>query len=137
MTKVLTLSNRVDEVTKLEGFVDEIAEGLSLDTTLCFNLNLVLEELASNIILYAFPKDEEHSFTITAQCEDNKTLTLTLQDDGVAFNPLEEAPEVDITLGAEDRAIGGLGIFLVRELMDSVSYERTEGKNVLMLKKNL
>ena len=66
----------------------------------------------------------------------NKSLKLTITDSGVAFDPTEAA-RADTTLSAEDRPIGGLGILLVRELMDSINYERVNGKNILTMKKKL
>lgn len=137
MHKELVLRNRIEEVTQLEGFIETLGEELALDVPLCFNLNLALEEAVTNVINYAFPPEEEHSFLVSADGEAERTLTLEIQDDGVAFDPLNEAPEVDITLGVEERPIGGLGIFLVKQIMDEVSYERVDGKNILTMKKCL
>ena len=137
MHKELVLRNRIEEVAQLEGFIETLGEELTLDIPLCFNLNLALEEAVTNVINYAFPPEEEHSFLVSADGEAEGTLTLEIQDDGVAFDPLNEAPEVDITLGVEERPIGGLGIFLVKQIMDEVSYERVDGKNILTMKKCL
>lgn len=137
MHKELVLRNRIEEVAQLEGFIETLGEELALDVPLCFNLNLALEEAVTNVINYAFPPEEEHSFLVSADGEAEGTLTLEIQDDGVAFDPLNEAPEVDITLGVEERPIGGLGIFLVKQIMDEVSYERVDGKNILTMKKCL
>lgn len=104
---------------------------------LSFNINLVLEELVTNVINYAYPSTEEHSFSVTADGEAGGVLTLQIIDDGVPFDPLNEAPEVDVTLGVEERPVGGLGIFIVKQIMDEVSYSRTDGKNILTLQKNL
>lgn len=137
MHQQLLLKNQISEVSLLEGFVEQLGEELSLDMALSFNLNLVLEEVVTNVINYGFPPTEEHTFTILADGEVGGVLTLQVVDDGVAFNPLEEAPEVDITLGVEERPIGGLGIFLVKQIMDEVAYERTDGKNIFTMKKLL
>lgn len=137
MHKELVLRNRIEEVAQLEGFIETLGEELVLDVPLCFNLNLALEEAVTNVINYAFPPEEEHSFLVSADGEAEGTLTLEILDDGVAFDPLNEAPEVDITLGVEERPIGGLGIFLVKQIMDEVSYERVDGKNILTMKKCL
>lgn len=137
MHQELLLKNQISEVSLLEGFVEQLGEELSLDMALSFNLNLVLEEVVTNVINYGFPPTEEHTFTILADGEAGGVLTLQVVDDGVAFNPLEEAPEVDITLGVEERPIGGLGIFLVKQIMDEVAYERTDGKNIFTMKKKL
>lgn len=134
MERILTLYNRVQEIEKLAGFIEEICEELSLDASLLFNLNLVLEEAVTNVVLYAYPADEEHTLTLQAVSEGN-SLTFTLTDSGKPFNPIEEAPEVDTTLSAEEREIGGLGIFLIQQIMDEVGYEYANGCNVLTMKK--
>ena len=100
-----------------------------------FNLNLVLEEAVVNVINYAYPKEEHQSIYLSAtQHEDSIILVLT--DTGVEFDPTM-APEADITLSAEERPIGGLGIFLIRQIMNEVRYDRIDGKNVLTMEKKL
>ncbi len=135
--KEIILHNRIEEIERLGNFVDELSDELGIDPGTAFNLNLALEEAATNIINYAYPEGEDHTFSITARKDDKAVLSLSLRDSGTAFNPLEEAPEVDTTLGVEERAIGGLGIFLIRQIMDSVSYERTDGQNILTMTKQL
>ena len=103
---------------------------------LSFNLNLVLEEAVTNVIMYAYPQDEEHTMTLKAWTEDGK-LTFQLSDQGKPFNPIKEAPQVDTTLSAEERDIGGLGIFLIQQMMDEVEYEYKDNSNVLTMKKNI
>ena len=112
-------------------FVDELRDHLRLDEEKCFDLNLVLEEAVTNVINYAYTDGAEHTFTLDA-AEKGGTLTLTLTDDGVPFDPTA-APDPDVSLPAEERPIGGLGIFLIRQLMEQVFYERRDGKNVLTM----
>lgn len=131
MEKRLTLTNDLSQLVQLPLFVDQLREELSLDEEKCFNLNLVLEEAATNVISYAFTDDEIHSFTIDAKTIDN-LLYLTLTDDGTPFDPTE-VPPVDTTAPAEERQIGGLGVFLIMQLMDEVKYERTNGQNIFTL----
>ena len=102
---------------------------------LIFNLNLVLEEAVSNVILYAYPQGEQQEIVLTAQTSD-KSLIFVLTDSGKEFDPTQ-VPDTDVTLSAEEREIGGLGIFLIRQIMDKVDYQRREGKNVLTLCKHL
>lgn len=136
--KEIVLHNRIEEIERLATFIDELCDEMGVDPATAFNLNLALEEAASNIINYAFPEGEDHTFTVRAlKDETQNKLTLSLCDAGTAFNPLEEAPEVDTTLGVEERAIGGLGIFLIQQIMDGVSYERTDGQNILTMFKQL
>lgn len=137
MKKELILKNEISEVSQLEDFINFITEELQLDMSLSFNLNLALEEVVVNVIEYAYPSDETHTFSIIAQGDPGDQLTLEVIDDGLAFDPTNDAPEVDTTLGVEERPIGGLGIFLVKKIMDEVTYQRTNNQNVLTMKKKL
>ena len=100
-----------------------------------FNLNLALEEAVTNVILYAYPKEEQKDIFISANMSDN-ILIFVLTDSGKEFDPTK-VPDADITLPAEEREIGGLGIFLIRQIMDTVEYQRVDGKNVLSMSKQL
>lgn len=137
MHKELILNNSISELTLLEGFVSEVCDELQEDAALTFNINLVLEEIATNVINYAFPQSEKHSFSIIADGDAGGMLTFQIIDDGVAFDPTNEAPDVDVSLGVEERPIGGLGIFLVKQIMDDVIYNREDNKNILTLRKKL
>jgi anti-sigma regulatory factor (Ser/Thr protein kinase) len=98
-------------------------------------LNLVLEEAVSNVIFYAFKDQEKHEINISLYLE-SKTLTIDITDYGIAFDPtLREQP--DLTLPAEERPIGGLGIFLIQKIMDTVNYSRNNNQNKLTLTKNI
>lgn len=131
----LLLKNDISQVPLLADFIDQVCNEFALDPDTSFQLNLVLEEAVVNVIQYAYPDGGEHTFTLDADKEAD-LVTFVLKDDGKPFNPLEQAPEVDINLDAEKRQIGGLGIFLVQQMMDEVDYQRTpDGKNVLVMKK--
>ena len=135
MEKKLILQNEVAEISKLVIFIDELGEEFGLSPELVFNLNLVLEEAVSNVILYAYPKEEHQTISLIAKKKENQ-LIFVLTDSGKEFDPTQ-APDADITLSAEDRPIGGLGIFLIRQIMNTVEYQRIDGKNVLTLGKEL
>lgn len=135
MEKSIILANDISEINKLSQFIDEIGEEFSLTPDIIFNLNLVLEEAVVNVINYAYPKEEHQSIFLSAKLQDG-SIIFVLTDTGKEFDPTM-APEADITLSAEDRPIGGLGIFLIRQIMNQVKYERIEGKNVLTLEKKL
>ena len=135
MGKKLILQNEVAEISKLAIFIEELGEEFGLSPELVFNLNLVLVEAVSNVILYAYPKEEHQTISLIARKKDNQ-LIFVLTDSGKEFDPTQ-APDADITLSAEDRPIGGLGIFLIRQIMNTVEYQRIEGKNVLTLGKKL
>ena len=135
MEKKLILQNEVAEISKLAIFIEELGEEFGLSPELVFNLNLVLEEAVSNVILYAYPKEEHQTISLIARKKDGQLLFI-LTDSGKEFDPTQ-APDADITLSAEERPIGGLGIFLIRQIMNTVEYQRIEGKNVLTLGKEL
>lgn len=135
MEKILVLKNEISEISKLAIFIEELGEELGLTPDLVFNLNLVLEEAVSNVILYAYPKEEQQELSLSASISNNN-LVFVLTDSGKEFDPTQ-APDADITLSAEERQIGGLGIFLIRQIMNQVEYQRIDGKNVLTLGKQL
>ena len=135
MEKSIILANEISEIARLNGFIEDIASEFSLSPDVVFNLNLVLEEAVANIINYAYPKDEHESIYLSARMHED-SIVLVLTDTGKEFDPTM-APEVDVTLSAEERQIGGLGIFLIRQIMNEVRYERIDGKNVLTLGKKL
>lgn len=135
MEKSIVLANDISEIGKLSEFVEEIGCELSLSPDVIFNLNLVLEEAVVNVINYAYPKEEHQSIYLSAHLHEG-SIVLVVTDTGKEFDPTL-APEVDITLSADERPIGGLGIFLIRQIMNEVRYERIDGKNILTLEKKL
>lgn len=135
MEKSIILANDISEISRLYEFVEEVGNDFELSPDIVFNLNLVLEEAVVNIINYAYPKEEHESIYLSARMHED-SIVLVLTDTGKEFDPTA-APEADVTLSADDRQIGGLGIFLIRQIMNEVKYERIEGKNVLTLEKKL
>jgi anti-sigma regulatory factor (Ser/Thr protein kinase) len=107
--------------------------GLSADDTA--RVNLVLDELVSNIIKYGYDDADEHRIHVTVEV-DGDLLTISLADDGKPFNPLD-VPPPDLDLPIEDRPVGGLGVFIVQSLADTLEYRRDQGRNLLTLKKRL
>ena len=135
VTETLVLKNNVKEVTRFSSFIKSVTEKLGIEKSLARQLRLAVEEAVVNVIDYAYPAGTEGDITIKCM-SDGKTLRFQIIDSGVAFDPTAKE-KADTTLSAEDRQIGGLGILLVRELMDSINYERENGKNILTLIKNL
>lgn len=135
MKKHLIIKNQLDELSRLVTFITEIGDELSLPAQLVMNLNLVLEEAISNIIRYAYPKETKQNISIEAS-QENHLLIFVITDNGEEFNPTTKG-EVDITLPAENRSIGGLGIFLIKQIMNEVEYQRIDGTNIFTLKKTL
>ena len=135
MEKSIILANDISEISRLYEFIEELGNDFSLSPDIVFNLNLVLEEAVVNIINYAYPKEEHESIYLSARMHEG-SIVLVLTDTGKEFDPTA-APEADVTLSADDRQIGGLGIFLIRQIMNEVKYERIDNKNVLTLEKKL
>lgn len=106
------------------------------DEGLQFKIRLSIEEAVENVVRYAYEDSVGWMEVGTDLNAENLILTVTLKDAGTPFNPLDK-PDPDITLSAEDRQIGGLGIFLCKQLMDEVAYCYADGCNILTMKKNI
>ncbi len=131
----LTLTNDLKRIPRLNTFVEEACESNGLDMATTAQVNLALEEAVVNVMNYAYPKNKTGNITIEAKANKSE-LSFVINDTGTPFDPTAK-PEVDITLSAEDRSIGGLGIHLIRQIMDHINYERVDGHNILTLIKNL
>ena len=134
-SKRIILPNDTKEVPTLAAFVDEVCEAVGFDAALTMKMNLAIEEAVVNVMEYAYPRGTRGDITVEAQANDVR-LKFTIIDSGTHFDPTAQA-DVDTTLSAEDRPIGGLGIHIVRQYMDSINYERISGHNVLTLRKKL
>lgn len=130
----IRLNNDIRQIHHLAGFIETIADDVELDRTTALQLNLALEEAVTNVIMYAYPSGTNGIVDIEAVIGPD-ALLFTVSDIGKPFDPTA-VEEVDTSLSAEERSIGGLGIHLVRKIMDAVSYARIDGRNVLTLKKN-
>lgn len=135
MEKHLILHNEIQQIPQLASFLETIAEEKNISQALTMSLNLALEEAVTNVILYAYPEGTDGLVDIEAVLRDD-SLEFILSDSGKPFDPTA-APEADITLGVEERQIGGLGIYLVRQIMDSVTYKRENGRNILHMTKKI
>jgi sigma-B regulation protein RsbU (phosphoserine phosphatase) len=122
-------------VPRLAEFVDSVCEAMNFDMGTTMKMNLAIEEAVVNVMNYAYPAGTKGEVNIEAQANDVR-LKFVITDNGMPFDPTAKK-EVDTTLSAEERSIGGLGIHLVRQIMDSINYERIGGTNVLTLRKKL
>lgn len=104
-----------------------------LPSSLMMPLNLVLEEAITNIILYAYDKESKNEIVIDFEKRENE-LEIKIIDSGKPFDPTLK-PDPDTTLPVDARPIGGLGILLIKKIMDSVSYQRKENRNILIMTK--
>ena len=131
--KHFVIENRIEELSSLAEKIENLGHDWEFPSGLTMNINLVLEEALSNIIFYAF--DDKNKHEITLIFEHNK-LTICITDNGIPFNPLKQDTP-DINLPAEERPIGGLGIYLISQIMDEMKYSRENNQNVLTLHKSI
>lgn len=126
------LRNDLAELQRLNQLVSDFAEHHGLPSELVFRLTLVLEEIITNVISYGYEDEMEHEISVRLSWED-PDMKIEVEDDGRPFNPLE-APPPDMVKPLAERPVGGLGIHLVREMMDKLEYRRENDKNLLVLK---
>ena len=127
----LTIAPRHDQLEQITAAVEELGERDNWPLDLVFKVNLVLEELGVNVVNYSSDASE----IAISLASDEHAVSVEIVDDGPPFNPLADAAEPDLDAPLEDRPIGGLGIHLVREMMDELHYSREEGKNRLAMVK--
>jgi phosphoserine phosphatase RsbU/P len=129
------IKNRLLEIARLSEQLDEFAARHQLTPSVQHDLNVALEEAITNTISYGYSDDREHEILVRIRVESGE-VSAELQDDARAFNPLT-APDADVTSPLDERELGGLGIHLMRKLMDRIEYQRLEDRNLLIMKKTL
>ncbi|MCF0196460.1 MAG: ATP-binding protein [Bacteroidaceae bacterium] len=135
MERVIVFRNKMDEVTRIAAFIDSLGEELELSFATVSKLQLAIEEAVANVIMYAYPSDQEGSATLRAAADGDR-LTFTLSDTGTPFDPTAKA-DPDLNLDVSERPIGGLGIMLVKKIMSDVAYTYTDGSNILTMTINI
>lgn len=125
----MTVDARLDSLNPLQDFISEQAEGL-LTPGRIQQVLLATEEALVNIFSYAYPEDSPGKVVVACEPVDPGGLQIRFEDSGTPFNMLD-SDDPDVTLSLEERNIGGLGIFFIRQMMDELSYERKDGKNIL------
>lgn len=135
-TAGIIICNDIQELERIREFIEKQGDEWNLTSKDVFSLNLVLEELITNIIFYGFEDDLVHEINISMQLQDD-ILLLQIEDDGKPFDPFSVNTPGDLDKSLEERRIGGLGIYFVREIMDTFSYERTGNTNRLLLSKQV
>ena len=132
----MDIAATLENLDTVMAFVDQQLEEVGCSMKAQMQIDIAVEEVYVNIAHYAY-NPEVGGVTIRVQIEEEPlAVILTFIDKGKPYDPLAKE-DPDITLAAEDRQIGGLGIFMVKKSMDNVSYEYNEGRNILTLKKNL
>lgn len=128
----LIIKNNLNEIATVVESIDMLAEKWDLPMKTVFNLNLAIEELITNTISYGYQDQEEHKIEIVFSLSGN-ILNTVISDDARAFDPMkiDNSPDLDASL--EEKDIGGLGIFFVKNLMDTMVYKYKDGRNILSL----
>ena len=125
-----------ENLPELQAFVEERLEAADCPMKARMQISLAVEEIFVNIAHYAYAPEKGMATVRVEISEDPVTVTITFLDHGVPFDPLAKT-DPDLSLDAEKRQIGGLGIFLTRQFMDDVAYAYKNGQNILTLKKKL
>ena len=134
--KELTIAATVENIETVTDFVNEQLEALDCPMKAQMQIDIAIDELFGNIAHYAYNPETGDATVRVEVVEDPISVVITFIDKGVPYDPLAQA-DPDTTLSAEDRAIGGLGIFMVKKSMDDITYEYKDGQNILKIKKKL
>lgn len=130
----LTVDAKIENLDPVIDFLDEHLEEWQCPMKIMTQINIAAEEIFVNIAHYAYGEGTGDA-KITIECK-NDSVEITFTDSGTPYNPLERE-DPDVTLSAEERQIGGLGIYIVKKSMDSVNYEYTDGHNVFTMRKGI
>lgn len=132
--KELELEALTDNLSKVQAFVDEQLEEAGCPIKIQMQIDIAVEEIFVNIAHYAYSNETGKATVRIEILPDPPSVDITFIDKGVPYDPLAK-PDPDVTLSAEERKIGGLGIFMVKKSMDDVKYQYLDGHNILKLKK--
>lgn len=131
----IKIENRINEIPRLNEMLADYAENKGMSEELVFQIRLALEEMITNTIKYGYDGAERHIISIIVEIDQNK-LTIEVEDDANPFNPMDHEPR-NLSGDMEDWDIGGLGIHMVKQLMDDIEYRREAGVNKLKLTKKI
>lgn len=131
-----TYCNDLKELDKLASDLEAFGEEAGVHPMMIHTFNLCLDEILTNIISYGFEDDNEHEIILEIEAVGD-TVKAIISDDGKAFNPLAEVKDPDLDSPIEDREIGGLGVFFLKQMMDKLDYRREGGRNILTMEKTL
>ena len=127
------LKSELSELKILFKHINSFGQAIGLSETVISEINICLDELFTNIVLYGFKDDLKHIIKCNLSLHDN-AVVVNISDDGIPFNPLAKK-DSELASDISEAKIGGLGIHIVKKLMDAIFYERKQGKNILTLKK--
>jgi len=135
-SRSLIISNKPEELERLSAFIEELGHDWSLQASLVFELNLILEEYIINLVHYGYHDIKKHEISIE-MIKEKAQLKIIVIDDAGPFNIMEIPENKEIDKPAEERSIGGLGIHFIKSLTDQQEYDNVGGNNRLVLVKNL
>lgn len=134
--KELTLDATVENIETVTAFVDEQLEALDCPMKTQMQIDIAVDELFGNIAHYAYQPNVGTATVQVEVMEEQSAVVITFIDNGKPYNPLSQE-DPDTALSAEEREIGGLGIFMVKKTMDEIFYEYKNGQNILKIKKSI
>ena len=134
--KELTIAATVESIETVTDFVNEQLEAYDCPMKVVMQIDIAIDELFSNIAHYAYNPETGDATVRVEVIEDPMAVIITFIDNGVPYDPLKQK-DPDTTLSAEERELGGLGIYMVKKTMDDITYEYKDGKNILSIKKHL
>jgi anti-sigma regulatory factor (Ser/Thr protein kinase) len=129
------LNSQLSDLKALSQHLITFGRNIGLSELCISEINICLDELFTNIVLYGFKDDREHKIKFTIKMDDNILIAI-IEDDGVPFNPLKKKA-AELPVNVESAKIGGLGIHITKEMVDKISYERKQGINRLTIKKSI
>ncbi len=132
----VTLANDLNEIVRLAALTNAFLDEHGAAADVMFKVDVALDEALSNVINYGLAGQPAATIAVDMHVVDG-VLNITLTDPGPAFDPFQDAATPDLDASLDDRPIGGLGVFLVQEFMDSCSYQRIDNHNRLFLRKNI
>ncbi len=132
----ITVKAAINSIPTVTEFAVALLEEYQCDMRAQMQICVAIDEMFSNIAYYAYPNGEGEATVVASFDATERLFSLTFIDSGIPYNPLEKA-DPDVTLSAEERQIGGLGIMMVRKTMDDMTYEYRDGQNVLTISKKI
>ena len=134
--KTLKVDAKVNNLNKVLSFINDVLSAYGCSVRDTMQINVAVEELFVNIALYAYPSGSGIATICISILNDPKTAEIILSDSGIPFDPLAKE-DPDISLNADEREIGGLGIYMARKTMDEITYENSDGLNITTIRKKI
>lgn len=134
MEKEIIIENQLDEIPRINQFIEELGMSLKLPSGITMSVNLAIEEAITNIIRHAYPEGNSSEIILRASAAPG-VLTFLITDEGISFDPTNRKVDNETPLTLEQHLTQGLGLFLIRRTMDEVEYHSTGGQNQLILRK--